>query len=92
MGVLCHLPLSIQDVDMQLIQAWSMANNHPSDLNPSASVITPTTFECRYKQGRLYQQLTRLNLEIMSDSEVTFLPLLKLCPAVQDLYMSQSLV
>ncbi|KAI9240869.1 MAG: hypothetical protein BYD32DRAFT_433603 [Podila humilis] len=53
MDVLCHLPLSIQDVDMQLIQAWSMTNNHPSDLNPSASVITPTTFEYRYNKDNL---------------------------------------
>lgn len=93
MDVLCHLPLSIQDVEMHLIRTWSTSINHPPDLNPSpASIITPTTFEDRFKQGRLYQQLTRLDLEIMSASEVSFLPLLKLCPAVQDLYMSESLV
>ncbi|KAF9325629.1 hypothetical protein BG006_010879 [Podila minutissima] len=92
MDVLCHLPLSIQDVEMRLAFSWSPLIAPPDPNSSLAPVITPTTFEDRFKQGRLYTRLTRLHLYIRRTSGASFLPLLKLCPQVQDLYLPLSLV
>ncbi|KAG0085025.1 hypothetical protein BGZ92_009354 [Podila epicladia] len=92
MDVLCHLPLSIQNVEIRLAFSWSPLIA-PLDPSPSlAPVITPTTFDNRVKQGRLYTQLTRLHLYIRRTGDASFLPLLKLCPQVQDLHLPLSLV
>ncbi|KAF9320615.1 hypothetical protein BG003_005587 [Podila horticola] len=90
--VLCHLPLSIQDVEMHLTLPWNQLSPSPDPNSSLAPIITPTTFEDRFKQGRLYTRMTRLHLEILRIRDASFLSLLKLCPQVQDLFLPRSLV